>query len=170
MERKIWGFPEKEDAKVAYKATKPDGRSTVSLSSRNIKEVVFVPGESYPDDEPEYISPTIRGYHYCRYLTQVLAKRPYKGKRNKKTKSMEEFIYHKIEILGPVKEVKGEGVTSEFRIIKKLNHSEMKNILLQEEKHFNTMLKIGEHKHKRYYQRLLDTCHRVQKEIVENPK
>lgn len=161
--QKILGFPEKEKVKVAYKATTLDGKSTVALTSRNVEEETFVPGKVYTVNNPQYISPTIHGYHFCRYLTQVLGRRPYKGKLNKKNKKVERFLYYRIEVLGTVKEIETEAVTSKIRITNELDVNEIKNILLQEEKYFSDMLKLG--KYKRYYRKLLKICIMAQEEI-----
>lgn len=161
--QKILGFPEKEIVKVAYKATTLDGKSTVALTSRNVKEEIFALGKVYTVNNSQYISPTIHGYHFCRYLTQVLRIRPYRGKTNKENKRVERFLYYRIEILEAVKETQTEAVTSKIRITNKLDVSEIKNILLQEEKYFSDMLKIG--KYKRYYRKLLKMCIMAQEEI-----
>lgn len=128
-------FCEEVESNSGYKACSMSLKSTTNKK----EETTFKIGEVRELDKNKLIAPTIYGYHYCRYLSEVFQHRPYEMKRNG---SIEMFRYFEVKATGErIKEkVSYEIVTNEICLTKELGLEEIRYILELEKATFAKLI------------------------------
>jgi hypothetical protein len=146
----------KTDITNGYKAISSDGSSTCGCSTHRKTEIKFdMHNENVLPDEV-LIAPSLKGYHYCEYLSEVLSHRKIEGKRNKETGHMIDFDYYRITATGEcLKQRDGdEIVTNKFKFVQKIEKAELISILQQEMIIFESYIKEG--KNKQHYKEMIE--------------
>ena len=138
----------KTDITNGYKAISSDGSSTCGCSTHRKTEIKFdMHNENVLPDEV-LIAPSIKGYHYCEYLSEVLAHKGIEGKCNKETRDRIYFDYYRIIATGECLKQRdgGEIVTNKFKFVQKIEKAELISILQQEKIIFESYIKNGKNK------------------------
>lgn len=138
----------KTDITNGYKAISSDGSSTCGCTTHRKTEIKFdMHNENVLPDEV-LIAPSIKGYHYCEYLSEVLAHKGIEGKCNKETRDRIYFDYYRIIATGECLKQRdgGEIVTNKFKFVQKIEKAELISILQQEKIIFESYIKNGKNK------------------------
>lgn len=139
-----------------YKATSLNRCSTCAVSTNKKEEMKFEIGFENKLSSNKIIAPSVEGFHYCEFLSEVFLYRPLEGKINKRTMQKENFEYYKIKANG--KHIKSrwdsEIVTDKFMLTQKIENEEMLSIL-QKEKDIFSQRVCGIKKHKKYYKKMI---------------
>lgn len=138
----------KTDITNGYKAISSDGSSTCGCTTHRKTEIKFdMHNENVLPDEV-LIAPSLKGYHYCEYLSEVLAHRGIEGKCNKGTRDRIYFDYYRIIATGECLKQRdgGEIVTNKFKFVQKIEKAELISILQQEKIIFESYIKNGKNK------------------------
>lgn len=149
-------FSKKVNIEDGYKATSQNRSSTCAVSTNKKEEMKFKIGVEYKLPSKTIIAPSVEGYHYCEFLSEVFLYRPIEGKINSKTMQKEYFEYYKIKANG--KHIKArwnsEIVTDKIILTQKIEKEEMLSIL-QKEKDIFSKRAYGIKKHKIYYKKMI---------------
>ena len=154
-------FSEEVEANGGYKACSMSLTSTRNVSNR--EEVSFKIGEINELDKNKLIAPTMWGYHYCKYLSEVFQHRPYEMKR--RNGSIEKFRYFEVVATGErIKEKIGyEIVTNAICLTKELELEEIIHILEIEKANFVKLICNNiKRRDRKHYKELINT---IEKEI-----
>lgn len=144
----------KVDIKDGYKAISLDGKSTCTLTSNRKSEIEFNMNGINAMPKTAIISPHVKGYHFCEFLSEVLLYRPYNEKIDRTTNEIINFQYYKIKVSGECyKERNGPTiVTNEFEFEEALDKNKMLSILNGEKDIF---INYNKKKKKKHYQKMI---------------
>ena len=142
--------------KDGYKATSLNGCSTCAVSTNKKEEMKFEIGVEYKLSSKTIIAPSVKGYHYCEFLSEVFLHRPIEGKINKKTMQKEYFEYYKIKANGNSIKARwnSEIVTDKIILTERIENEEMLSILQKEKEIFSQRV-CGIKRHKKYYKKMI---------------